>query len=180
MYPYFRTASNTWRNAIRHNLSVNECFIRCGRAASGRGYYWYIHPQCIDMFRCGEFRSRNVRRKVNEVLQFSKTSAAYCQALTPVNHNTMTSVSRNIMTPVNQNVKMPVNQNTVIPVDHNTVTSVSRNIMTPANIQNSMTTVNQNVMPVNKSTMTSVSQNIITPRYDLQKCSSQMLKGAMF
>ncbi len=148
MYPYFRTASNTWRNAIRHNLSVNECFIRCGRAASGRGYYWYIHPQCIGMFRCGEFGSRNVRRKVNEVLQFSKTSAAYNQALTPVNHNTMPSVGRNIMT--------------------------------TANIENSMTPVNQNVMPVNKSTMNSVSQNIMTPRYDLQKRSSQLLRGATF
>ncbi len=37
-YDYYRmSTTDAWRNAIRHNLSVNECFIKVGKADSGRG-----------------------------------------------------------------------------------------------------------------------------------------------
>ena len=36
-YPYFQTAPRGWRNTVRYNLSTNECFIKKGRAPSGRG-----------------------------------------------------------------------------------------------------------------------------------------------
>ncbi len=39
-YPYFRSRGPGWRNSIRHNLSLNDCFIKSGRSANGKGHYW--------------------------------------------------------------------------------------------------------------------------------------------
>ena len=39
VHEYYRTSKNeAWRNAVRHNLSVNECFIKVGKADTGRGW----------------------------------------------------------------------------------------------------------------------------------------------
>ncbi len=57
MYPYYRTAGKAWHNAIHKSISTKECFIKCGQRHLGRGFYWYIHPSCIDMFRSGDFNS---------------------------------------------------------------------------------------------------------------------------
>lgn len=61
-YPYFQTAPSTWRNAVRHNLTVNDCFCKTGNSTSGRGYFWEIHPACVEMFRKGDFRRMQARR----------------------------------------------------------------------------------------------------------------------
>lgn len=61
-YPYFATLqSKAWRNSIRHNLSLNECFIRKNKSENGRGYYWGIHPASLDAFLRGDFRRRQAR-----------------------------------------------------------------------------------------------------------------------
>jgi hypothetical protein len=61
-YPYFGTLqSKAWRNSIRHNLSLNECFIRQHKSENGRGYYWGIHPAALNAFIHGDFRRRQAR-----------------------------------------------------------------------------------------------------------------------
>lgn len=65
-YPYFRSRGPGWRNSIRHNLSLNDCFIKSGRSANGKGHYWAIHPANIDDFRKGDFRRRKAQRKVRK------------------------------------------------------------------------------------------------------------------
>ena len=44
--------------------SLNDCFIKAGRAANGKGHYWGIHEACIDDFRKGDYRRRRAQRKV--------------------------------------------------------------------------------------------------------------------
>ena len=63
-YLYFRHRGPGWRNSIRHNLSLNDCFIKAGRAANGKGHYWAVHPACVADFQKGDFRRRRAQRKV--------------------------------------------------------------------------------------------------------------------
>jgi Forkhead domain len=57
---------NRWRNSIRHNLSLNDCFVKAGRSANGKGHYWAIHPANLDDFKKGDFRRRKAQRKVRK------------------------------------------------------------------------------------------------------------------
>ncbi|XP_033750561.1 forkhead box C1-A-like [Pecten maximus] len=65
-YPYYKMEDKSWRNSIRHNLSLNECFIKSGRSESGKGSYWSIHPANIEDFGNGDFRRRQARRRVRK------------------------------------------------------------------------------------------------------------------
>ena len=85
-FPYYNNNEKSWRNSIRHNLSINECFIKNGRADNGKSNYWSIHPACESDFAKGDYRRRQARRrarksmKENHVSKISKTyeySAGY-------------------------------------------------------------------------------------------------------
>ncbi|VDN37879.1 unnamed protein product [Gongylonema pulchrum] len=70
-YPYFRSRGPGWRNSIRHNLSLNDCFVKAGRSANGKGHYWAIHPANLDDFKKGDFRRRRAQRKVRRHMGLS-------------------------------------------------------------------------------------------------------------
>ena len=57
-YPYYRLEGQGWRNSIRHNLSLNDCFMKAGRAESGKGHYWTVRPDSIKEFQNGGYRRR--------------------------------------------------------------------------------------------------------------------------
>ena len=63
-YPDFTASKGAWKNSVRHNLSVNECFMKAGRAPNGRGYYWKIHPACMNNFKNGNFIRRDALSEV--------------------------------------------------------------------------------------------------------------------
>lgn len=65
-YPYYKHTNNSWRSSIRHNLSVNECFVKAKRVKNGRGFYWSIHSSCVDAFQNGDFDRRKARRQVQQ------------------------------------------------------------------------------------------------------------------
>ncbi|XP_026854805.2 forkhead box protein F2 [Electrophorus electricus] len=66
-FPFFRGSYQGWKNSVRHNLSLNECFIKIpkGLGRSGKGHYWTIDPSSEFMFEEGSFRRRprGFRRK---------------------------------------------------------------------------------------------------------------------
>ncbi|XP_059835606.1 forkhead box protein J1-B [Hypanus sabinus] len=59
---YYRHADPSWQNSIRHNLSLNKCFMKVPRQKDepGKGGFWQIDPQYADMFVNGVFKRRRM------------------------------------------------------------------------------------------------------------------------
>ena len=59
-----------WKNSVRHNLSLNECFIKLPKALGrpGKGHYWTVDPNQEYMFEDGgsyRRRPRGFRKRPN-------------------------------------------------------------------------------------------------------------------
>ncbi|XP_051686627.2 forkhead box L3 [Oryctolagus cuniculus] len=67
-FPYYRAHQRAWQNSVRHNLSLNSCFVKVPRAdghAKGKGSYWTFADGCeslLDLFENGDYRRRRRRR----------------------------------------------------------------------------------------------------------------------
>jgi hypothetical protein len=64
-YEYFaKNVNKSWRNSVRHNLSLNECFVKAGRGSNGKGNYWKIHQLCEKEFIRGNFRRKSFKQLI--------------------------------------------------------------------------------------------------------------------
>ncbi|XP_016160102.1 PREDICTED: forkhead box protein E1 [Ficedula albicollis] len=68
-FPFYRDSPRKWQNSIRHNLTLNDCFVKVPREPGrpGKGNYWTLDPHARDMFESGSFLRRRKRFKRSDL-----------------------------------------------------------------------------------------------------------------
>ena len=61
-FPFYRN-NKKWHGSIRHNLTLNDCFMKLSRRPGDKGCLWAIDPEFEDMFDNGSLLRRRYRFK---------------------------------------------------------------------------------------------------------------------
>ncbi|EDO46466.1 predicted protein [Nematostella vectensis] len=55
-FPWFTATRMGWKNTVRHNLSLHECFVKGELSSNGKSCYWRVHERFEGRFRRGEYK----------------------------------------------------------------------------------------------------------------------------
>ncbi|XP_063285056.1 forkhead box protein J1.2-like [Pelobates fuscus] len=73
---YYQYADPSWQNSIRHNLSLNKCFMKVprGKDEPGKGGFWQLDPHYAHMFVNGVLKRRRMPSSHQDVSRSNKIS----------------------------------------------------------------------------------------------------------
>ncbi|SCV01490.1 LAMI_0G11826g1_1 [Lachancea mirantina] len=66
-FPFYRPSDAGWQNSIRHNLSLNEAFVKGGKSNDGKGHFWQVKAGCEAKFFKGSHSSAEIREKLQKI-----------------------------------------------------------------------------------------------------------------
>ncbi|XP_013783971.1 forkhead box protein J1-B-like [Limulus polyphemus] len=66
-FVYYKNSDISWQNSIRHNLSLNKCFIKVprGKGEPGKGGFWRLDPKYEKTLVDRIFKRRRTVQKLN-------------------------------------------------------------------------------------------------------------------
>ena len=81
-FPFYERNRKGWQNSIRHNLSLNECFVKVPREGGGerKGNFWMLSPSVKfeEMFEKGNFRRR---RRMKRAVPYPRPGISFHKPL---------------------------------------------------------------------------------------------------
>ncbi|EDO18772.1 hypothetical protein Kpol_1028p47 [Vanderwaltozyma polyspora DSM 70294] len=70
-FPYYKQKDAGWQNSIRHNLSLNEAFVKTEKSGDGKGHFWEVQVGYESRFFKNETRSlENIRETLKSIEHF--------------------------------------------------------------------------------------------------------------
>lgn len=94
-FPYFQLKDSSWQNSIRHNLSLNEGFVKTAKSSDGKGHFWQVKESSARKFFKHEERSYDeIRLQLRNLdLQLNNINTNNIMANTSNNNDTGNSIN---------------------------------------------------------------------------------------